>query len=223
MWQIFPLLETFRSNLALCSCWSSQNILKCSRILWGFFFSKMAKCDDMKIYFCQWRVSSHLLLTKHLYDFGPPSSYNLEPDGFLGVWNRHILGLLLGYCFSSLSKDGVLFGSLWDFVAGLDDVRGAVHSMAPPAADGEGGAPSEVPRAALVRSSAAQASAQPWTQVSQHWTLCFLAQTAILAQASSQAIFFSIAQLGFLEKLFSWSHLTYFHVSCTPKSWSCTI
>lgn len=182
MWQIFPLLETFRSNLALCSCWSSQYVPKCSRILWGFwvFFLKDGKMWWHENLFLLMKSQQPSLVNKTLvwlWSSWEPSSYNLEPDWFLDVWNRHMLGLLLGYCSSSVTKDGVLFRSLWDFVAGvvasalllllMERVKHPVNGT---------------------QSSPGEELCCPdqCSTLSQHWTLWFLAQTKpILAQASS--------------------------------------
>lgn len=187
MWQIFPLLEAFRSDLALCSCWFSQYFLKCSRILRGVFF-KDGKMWWHENLFHLMKSQQPSLLNKTLVwhrSSWKPSSYSLEPDWFLDVWNRHILGLLLGYCFSSVAKVGVLFRSLWDFVA---SVRWCQESCAHLAADGAGEAPREwYPELHWVRSSAAQTRSPELS--TEHKCLStehsFLAQTATLAQACS--------------------------------------
>lgn len=177
MWQIFPLLETFRSNLALCSCWFSQYFLKCSRILWGAFF-KDGKMWWHENLFHFMKSQQPSLVNKTLVwhrSSWKPSSYSLEPDWFLDVWNRHILGLLLGYCFSSVAKVGGLFRSLWDFVASVRWCQESCAQHSSSCCWWRGWSTQWVvpraPRSEELCCPDREPSAQPWTQVSQHWAL----------------------------------------------------
>lgn len=95
-----------------------QNIV---RVFVGFFFFfKDGKMWWHENWFHLKKSQQPSLANKTLVWHGPswkPSSHNLEPSWVLDVWNRPTLGLLLGYCSISATKDGVLFRR--DFVAGV--------------------------------------------------------------------------------------------------------